>query len=284
MNLLYVPSDQKYLDKRGMRTLFWLDDLGAIPLPEHPETEEGFLFSYARHINDYRQLVESLPHVRDRPEEREPVLALDKTLDRLASADVEVPMPKTWRIGVDERLPKDLTFPLFVRTVESSWKVGGEVSRVRTEKQYHEEAEQLRRAFGWNVPIMAREWLNLATAGESVYGRVPQEIRTWSVDGKAVAWSFHHLHAVPHPKGFPPARDDVEHLGRLASKVASAFSSRLIVADFVRLTSGKWVFLEAGPGSAAGTGHEGVFKTVASALCGKQYPIQDDAVGGVVYQ
>ena len=43
MNLLYVPSDQTYLDKRGMRTLFWLDDLGAIPLPEHRAVEEGFL-------------------------------------------------------------------------------------------------------------------------------------------------------------------------------------------------------------------------------------------------
>ena len=284
MNLLYVPSDQKYLDKRGMRTLFWLDDLGAIPLPEHPATEEGFLFSYARHIDDYRQLIAPLPLVRDRPEEREPLLALDKTLDRLADARVEVPMPKTWRIGVDDRLPKDLTFPLFLRTVETSWKVGGEVSRVRTEKQFQEEAEQLRRAFGWNVPIMARQWLNLATAGESVYGRVPQEIRTWSVDGTAVAWSFHHLHAVPHPKGFPPARGDVEHLGGLASKVASAFSSRLVVADFARIVSGEWVFLEAGPGSAAGTGHEGVFKAVASALCGRHFSIQDDAVGGLFHE
>jgi hypothetical protein len=203
MNLLYVPSDQKYLDKRGMRTLFWLDDLGAIPLSEHPGTEEGFLFSYARHIDDYRQLVESLPLVRDRPEEREPLLALDKTLDRLAKAGIDVPMPKTWRIGVDDRLPQDLSFPLFLRTVESSWKVAGEVSRVRTEKQFSKEAEQLRRTFGWNVPIMAREWLDLAAAGESVYGRVPQEIRTWSVDGKAVAWSFHHLHPVPRPKGLP---------------------------------------------------------------------------------
>ncbi len=195
-------------------TLFWLDDLGAIPLPEHPADEEGFLFSYARHIDDYRQLVAPLPLVRDRPEEREPLLVLDKTLDRLGNAGVEVPMPKTWRISVDDQLPKDLSFPLFLRTVESSWKVGGEVSRVRTEKQFHEEAEQLRRAFGWNVPIMAREWLNLATAGESVYGRVPQEIRTWSVDGRAVAWSFHHLHAVPHPKGFPPTRGNLEHLGQ----------------------------------------------------------------------
>ena len=61
-------------------------------------------------------------------------------------------------------------------------------------------------------------------------------------------------------------------LRQLAGTVGSAFRSRLVVADFARGQDGRWWFIEAGPGSCAGTGHEAVFKAVARRLRGEAAP------------
>jgi hypothetical protein len=184
-------------------------------------------------------------------------------------------------LPLDALLPEDLNFPLFVRTAATSWKKGGQISRVRSVKELTEETAMLRRALGWDATILARQWLDLASAGESRYGLVPQELRTWVVDGVPFAWSFHHLHIVPRPSGFPPSASDLAEVGRLAGKVASAFRSRLVAADFARGVDGRWWFIEAGPGSCAGTGHEGVFKAVARRLQGEEPILAADAVGGL---
>src|SRR5207302_9333873 len=123
----------------------------------------------ARPIDDYRSLVAGLPLLRDRPDEREPLFRLDCVLDRLSAASVRVPTPKTWRLPLDTRLPDDLTFPLFVRTALSSWKVGGRISRVRSPGELESEAAELRRAMGWNTLILARAWYEFAEAGQSMY-------------------------------------------------------------------------------------------------------------------
>jgi hypothetical protein len=174
----------------------------------------------------------------------------------------------------------DLEFPLFVRTPLSSWKRGGQQGRVKNLKQLQDETELLRRAFGWDVPILARQWLDLAVAGTWMFGKAPQEIRIWVVDKVAVARSFHYLHAVPEPKGFPPSHKDLSHLAALANRIAVPFSSRLIAADFVRDGNDRWHFLEAGPGAVAGTAHQSVFKYVAGCLIGKDVALENGAVGG----
>ena len=120
----------------------------------------------------------------------------------------------------------------------------------------------------------------MAVAGKFMFGDAPQEIRIWLVDQRPVAWSFHYLQVVPMPKGFPPKTKDLNLIAGLAEIVGSAFGSRLIVADFVRDRHGKWWFLEAGPGSAAGTAHEAVFKNVAERLRGDSAMFKADAVGG----
>jgi hypothetical protein len=111
---------------------------------------------------------------------------------------------------------------------------------------------------------------------------VPQEARTWIVDGVPFAWSFHHLALVSRPAGFPLSSDDRAELRRLAGEVASAFHSRLVVADFARGIDGRWWFIEAGPGSCAGTAHEAVFKAVARRLRGEQAEVATDTVGGML--
>ena len=113
-----------------------------------------------------------------------------------------------------------------------------------------------------------------------MFGKAPQEIRIWVVNKVAVAWSFHYLHAVPEPKGFPPSHKDLSHLAALANRIAVPFSSRLIVADFVRDRKGRWHFLEAGPGAVAGTAHQAVFKHVAGRLVGNDIALENSAVGG----
>ena len=70
-------------------------------------------------------------------------------------------------------------------------------------------------------------------------------------------------------------------LSRDASAVASAFRSRLLVADFARGKDGRWWFIEAGV-AAAGTAHESVFKCVARRLRGEESLLESDAVGGRV--
>ena len=84
------------------------------------------------------------------------------------------------------------------------------------------------------------------------------------------------------PKGFPPSAADLMTLTHLAGQVASAFGSRLVVADFARGLDGRWWFIEAGPGSCAGTAHEAVFKAVACRLQGERAGPEVDAVGGLL--
>lgn len=281
MQLFYDPRDDDSHESRGSQILYWLDDLGAKPFSEAKSHEAGFLFAGARSIADYRQLVRSNPAIRDRPEERAPLLRLDHVLDSLAHANIQIPTPRTWRLPLDAPLPPDLTFPLFVRTVFSSLKLGGQISRVRTRAQLESELSELRRALGWDAIILAREWCNLAPAGQSVYGPVPQEIRTWIIDGQPHAWSFHYLNVVPEPSGFPPTAAALEQLKSLAQQVGKAFRSRLIAADFALDTHGHWIFIEAGPGSCAGTAHEQVFKSVASRLAGERFLFSDSDTGGL---
>lgn len=85
---------------------------------------------------------------------------------------------------------------------------------------------------------------------------------------------------VLEPRGFPPQANDLALLSNNATQVGSAFSSRLIAADFVRDRSGKWHFLEAGPGAVAGTAHEAVFKYVGDIVQGGKPSLHGDAVGG----
>jgi hypothetical protein len=270
MELFYDPRDDAYHERIGSQVLYWLDDVGAAPLTEARPEIDGFLFAGARPIDDYRELVAPYPRLRDRPEERESLLRLDAVLRNLSEARVHVPAPRTWMLSLDAPLPDDLTFPLFLRTAESSWKKGGQISRVETRAELIDEAAELRRALGWDAIILAREWLHLARAGGGRYGPVPQEVRVWVVDGEPFAWSFHYLHIVPTPRGFPPSRGDLATLRRYAAEVGSAFRSRLVAADFARGEDGRWWFIEAGPGSCAGTAHEAVFKAVARKLKGEE--------------
>jgi hypothetical protein len=282
MDLYYDPRDDAYHERIGSQILSWLDDLDALPLDEADPAAAGFLFASARPIDDYRELVGGRPLVRDRPEEREPLLRLDTVLQALERASVRVPTPRTWVLPLDAPLPEALTFPQFVRTAESSWKKGGHISRVRTARELEDEAAELRRALGWDAIILARQWLDLAPAGDGRYGPLPQEVRTWVVDGVPFAWSFHYLHSVPRPRGFPPSAEDLGALRQLAGEVGSAFRSRLVVADFARGLDGRWWFIEAGPGSCAGTDHEAVFKAVARRLRGEESELRGDAVGGLL--
>jgi hypothetical protein len=282
MDLFYDARDDSFHERIGSRILYWLDDLDALPLREAEADAEGFLFTGARPIGDYRELVAAFPRIRDRPDKREPLLRLDSVLRTLEQAGVRVPTPRTWVLPLDTPLPEDFSFPLFVRTAESSWKKGGRISRVRSVREFEDEASLLRRALGWDAVVLAREWLDLATAGEGRYGPLPQEVRTWVVDGVPFAWSFHHLSVVPRPRGFPPSASDLAVLRRLAGEAASAFRSRLVVADLARDRDGRWWLIEAGPGSCAGTDHQAVFKAVARRLRGEAVEIEGNAVGGLL--
>lgn len=283
MKLLYDKDDLPHAVKLRDDRIKWLRELGAVELSEMPLNVEGFLFSYQHSDEHYQHLRADRPHVTDRPNHRQELVRLDHVLQRLTERGVSVPSPQTWVIEVGDAPPPDLEFPLFVRTPKTSWKRGGTQSRANNLKQLSDEVELLRRTFGWDTPILARRWINVAVAGKFMFGDAPQEVRVWIVDQRPVAWSFHYLHVVPAPIGFPPSEGDLRHLSEMASRIGSAFQSRLIVADFVRDHKRNWWFLEAGPGAAAGTAHEAVFKFVADQLRGGNTPLVGDAVGGPLF-
>ncbi len=280
MKLLYDKADLLHAKKLRDERFAWLQALGASDLSVTPPDEEGFFFGYQHGDEHYRHLLGNRPFVLDRPEHWKELAHLEDVLRRLQEKQIEVPAPKTWVIGVDDDPPADLTFPLFVRTPKSSWKRGGTQARVRNRKELADEMGLLRRAFGWDSPILARQWIDVAVAGKFMFGDAPQEVRVWIVNHKPIAWSFHYLHAVPEPRGFPPTDNDLSLLAEMATRIGSAFGACLIVADFVRDRRGGWHFLEAGAGSAAGTAHEAVFKFVAQTILGTRSRFVGDSVGG----
>lgn len=270
VQLAYDVRDDELFEQRGMRNLYWLDDLDAVPLSELDPDVEAFLYAGARSIEDYRELTSDYPNIRDTAAARLPLLNLDSVLLRIKESHIDLPNPKTWTWELDRPMPGDIFYPVFVRAAKSSWKLGGKISKVTNEKELRAEAFELRRAFGFDQSILAREWLDIVPAGESAYGPIPLEIRTWIVDSVPYAWSFHHLQFVKESSHFPLSNMDEDDLFQLASRL-TCFDSRLVCADFVKTVDGVWQFLEAGPGSCAGTAHEFVYKSVASKLAGKTF-------------
>ena len=235
MQLLYDPRDDAYHERLGSQILYWLDDLGALPLDEADRGAEGFLFAGARPIEDYHNLIAAGRLSATGSEEREPLLRLDAVLHSPGASWRQRPVTPHLAAAAGLPLPDDLSFPLFVRTAESSWKKGGLISRVRTPNALEDEAAVLRRALGWNAIILAREWLDLATAGEGRYGPV-------AARGPHLGRGRRPRRmVVPLPACRAAARQASRlrpmtwiTLRRLAGKVGSAFRSRLVVADFAR--------------------------------------------------
>lgn len=271
-----LPDSEKLKDDRFQ----WLSEIGAKELGEAHRNDQGFLFGYQYNEERLEKQVGKYLGIHDRPEERQELVNIDDVLCKLKKHGVDVPTPKTWVLKIDQPLPGDLQFPLFLRCRKSSWKRGGEQGKVNNEQELHDESELLRRAFGWDAPIIARQWLNIAAAGKWMFGDAPQEIRTWIVDSEPIAWSFHYLHAVRQPNGFPPSPLDLQQIKSMAQKVAKPFRSRLVVADFVRDKNDQWHFMEAGAGAVAGTAHEQVFKYVANQLVDNEFDLTHDNVGG----
>ncbi len=282
MKLLYDQRDWNHAEKHRDLRLRWLREVGAVPIQEASADVEGFLFGYHVPELQYAELVKQYPGVRDRTDERKSLTELDDVLSALGDAGIAITTPRTWRLEVDLALPHDLTFPLFVRTSVSSWKRGGQSSKVRNERQLREECEELRRAFGWDATIMAREWLDIAEAGTWRYGTIPQEVRVWIVDAEPFAWSFHYLSAIKEPIGFPPSDSDLDEIATSAAMIAMPFTARLIAADFAKDRSGQWHFIEASPGACSGIAHEGVFKAIAKRLAGQPHPAIQNKVGGLL--
>lgn len=282
MQLLNDKNDIPYANKRGDSRIRWLVEAGAVPIQNIGGNAEGFFFGYQVPIEAYRSLIHGFPLLRDQPEDRIQLTRLEDVLSRIRSEQLQVLSPRTWVIPVDVALPVDLAFPLFVRTSTSSWKRGGQISKVRNLKQLQDECELLRRAFRWDATILAREWINFSVAGHWRYGDVPRELRVWVVDKVPYAWSFHYLNVVPEPRGFPPNDLEFERIKDASRGIGSVFSSRLIAADFACDTCGRWHFLEAGPGACSGTAHESVFKAVATKLVGQQLDLQFNTTGGLL--
>jgi hypothetical protein len=84
MELFFDERDDAVHESRGSQILYWLDDLGAKPINEGRPDDVGFLFAGARPIEYYQQLVARFPGIRDRPDERLPLLRLDTVLDAIA--------------------------------------------------------------------------------------------------------------------------------------------------------------------------------------------------------
>ena len=74
MNLFYDVRDDSVHQRLGSRILYWLDDLGGIPIGESESDDDGFVFSVAGSISDYEELVADRPNIRDRARDRKSVV------------------------------------------------------------------------------------------------------------------------------------------------------------------------------------------------------------------
>jgi hypothetical protein len=181
MRLLYDSSDFPHAKKLKDERFQWLQELGATDVRKEASEVSGFLFGYWHGLDHLRAMAASYPNIRDTPAEKEELVRLDHVLGRLDEHGIKVPTPKTWILQIDDEPPTDLEFPLFVRTPVSSWKRGGDQAKVRNLKELNDEVELLRRAFGWNVPILVRQWLNIAVAGVWMFGK---ELPTYAPDAE----------------------------------------------------------------------------------------------------
>jgi hypothetical protein len=58
MKLYDDARDAPYYERRGLQTLYWLDDLGDRPLDEASPDVVGFLFAGGGPLDDYRRLID----------------------------------------------------------------------------------------------------------------------------------------------------------------------------------------------------------------------------------
>ena len=189
LKLVYDRYDLPNAKKLGDNRLSWLQELGATELFDCRPDDRGFLFSYEQGEEHLGRQVGNRPGIHDQPGERKDLVRLDDILRNLEVHGVEVPTPRTWTLRIDDLPPSNLEFPFFVRTPKSSWKRGGQQAKVNNLRQLNDETELLRRAFGWDTPIIVRQWLDLAVAGRWMFGDAPQEVRVWVVNSEPVAWS-----------------------------------------------------------------------------------------------
>ena len=108
MNIYFDKADLPFAEKLKDHRLQWLQEIGARELHTARPDDVGFLFSYQHGIEKLEEQVGGKPLIHDRPEEREELATLDRILERLAAAKVNVPSPKTWVMKLDETPPKDL--------------------------------------------------------------------------------------------------------------------------------------------------------------------------------
>ncbi len=93
MRLFYDKNDLPHSKKLRDQRFDWLKELGASDLEEAAAEEDGFLFGYENGEEQYRDLVENRPNIRDRPTERQELVRLDHVLARLQERGVDVPTP-----------------------------------------------------------------------------------------------------------------------------------------------------------------------------------------------
>lgn len=284
MQIVFDPGDLGTATKLNDPRFGWLHELGAMPLDELHREADAFLFGYDRGLDDLAHLQNHFSRLRDTPSERQQLLSLSYALGIVSSLAAPIPTPRTWVLELDASFPHDLTYPLFLRTDRTSWKRGGKQARVDDPIELEDELGEIRRVFGWDCPVITREWLALETVGDWSFGPVPREVRVWCVHEKPRVWSFHYLHVCPDATGFPISATDRELLGRYAAKLAPHFTSPLAAFDFAQTIEGTWHFIEAAPGACAGISHERAFKTICAALRTESTPSWQETYAGTICQ
>ncbi|MCA9039267.1 MAG: hypothetical protein KDA65_02855 [Planctomycetaceae bacterium] len=283
MQLVYDPEDLPTAEKLKDPRLDWLKDIGGIPINEAEPELESFLFGYDRGFEYLRRLVDQSPELHDTPEERQELVSLWNVLTTVKKLSAPVPTPRTWRLELDDLHPQDLSYPLFLRTKNTSWKRGGKQSCVEDENELQDELNELRKVFGWDCTILAREWLDLKSVGEWRFGSVPREVRVWCVHQQPCIWTFHYQNVCPDADCFPLSQEDIETLRLYATKIASQFRSPLSAFDFAQTTNDDWNFIEAAPGGCAGIAHERAFKMLGHCLQNKSCKPWQETYAGTLF-
>jgi hypothetical protein len=265
MDLFYDERDDS---GRACERLRWLEDIGARPSAECDGEAQGFLFSRSDCADDYCRLIAGRPHLEDQPGDRIPLMRILSFQETLSRAAVQLPIARAWPM-TDEQELTALVYPVYLRPDRPF-----ENDCLRLRELLNSE-DEMRAALKRLDPdpgsrkMIAQSWIPLE---KNEIGAVERS-RIWLLDQEPYAWS--------QESGQVAAAPEWAILRRASERAAVCFGSRLLVMDFARLEGAGWILYEAGPGSAALSRHEEVFKSVGNALVGRRTQFREDLLGGV---
>lgn len=274
MRLYYDEGDEKDQRPSARQRLTWLEDSGALALNHAGDYDEGFVFSLECTDMGYRRVISGRPELDDQAGDRNMLIRWDWVLEHCQRRALAVPCPR-WQSLTSSEVRDALADSAWRPSFQGPWQLRSPAcfAPLQGPFQNPDELKQALTAWRW-LRDGELEWPLMILAA------LPKEslrLRVWLISGQATAWSLEH----PLQPSQRPSRQELKLLAQVSERLCEFYSSKLVVFDFLRLSSG-WVFCDAGPGSAALSCRAQVYRAVLSKLAGRMLVSPQGLGGGLL--